>query len=190
MAAKLNRTISKQTIKQTINLQDEFGLDFSGKKKLREKIGELFIERIRERTAKSKDINGKPLKAPYSKAYKKSKEFKKYGKTNTVNMKLKGNMLDSISTRSKDANTIELYVPKGENNKKAFNHIVGDTLPKRDFFGVSKGEIRSVGKAIKRELNDVKEETELKPSASVADVFETKIGKDAIADFIDWLVEK
>lgn len=148
---KVNRTISKTKISQTINLQDEFGVDFKGKKSLKLKIGQLLIDRMLNRTAKGKDINGSNF-TKYSKSYKSSANFEKYGKTSTVNMELKGDMLDDVDLKNITANTLDISITDRLQKLKAFNHITGDTLPTRDFFGVNKKDIKAVKSDLKDEL--------------------------------------
>lgn len=185
------RTISKTKISQTIDLQEEFGVDFTGKKALKEKIGQLLIDKMLERTAKGVGLNGKALKRPYSKSYKSSGNYEKYGKTGTVNMELKGNMLEDTDVRNITANTLDIAITNSTEKKKAFNHITGDTLPRRDFFGVTKKEIKSVKADIAGELKEAKKESKasLSDAALALSALQGNKGQTALAALVDSLVE-
>lgn len=151
-------TFKKTKVKQKINLEEEFGVDFKGRRSLREAIGGAIIERIRKRTEAGQGISftgdqGRPvkLKAPYSKTYASTLDFKAAGKSRgNVNMKLTGDMLGLMDIVSQDGNSITIGWSDREENAKAYNHSVGDTVPKRPFFGVSKKELSE----IKREFSD------------------------------------
>ena len=191
MADKRNRTISKTKIRQTIDLKEIFGeeYDFTGKKAFKEKFGQLLIDAIIDRTGKTLDINGRNLKSPYSDSYSNSKDFEKYGKSkNKVNMELKGNMLDNIDIKDIKANSFDIAITDTTEKKKAYNHVVGDTLPKRDFFGVNKKEINAAKKSMMGDLKGLKKR-DISPAEIALRALETKEGATAIDKLIDSIFE-
>ncbi len=160
--------VNKNNVEQTINLKDEFGIDFSGRRPLRELIGQAIIDKIRSRTADGQGMrfgrggSGTPvkLKSPYSKEYSKSLEFRAFGKSRSkVNMSLTGDMMGLMDIKKQTGNTLTVGWDEKEENNKAFNHMSGDTVPTRPFFGVSKVELQD----IKREFrSDIKEAIKIK----------------------------
>lgn len=130
---------------------------------LRRNIAESLIDKINERTASGKGVNGNgsevKLKAPYSAKYAggteidkngvkhhydPSPEFKAFGKKkNEVNMKLTGSMLASIDLISDSAKKIEIGIDN-EEAPKSYNHMVGDTVPQRPFLGLTSDDLEEV----------------------------------------------
>lgn len=156
-------TFKKSKVKQTINLKDEFGVDFRGMNSLKEAIGGAIIERIRDRAKSGQGMSfggsgrGTPvkLKSPYSKEYSDSLDFKAFGKSRgNVNMTLTGDMLGLMDVVNIDGNNITIGWTDAEENAKAFNHSVGDTVPRRPFFGVSKSELQDIKKEFGTEIRD------------------------------------
>lgn len=140
-----------------------FGLDFKGKRSLKEAIGQAIIDRMVDRTQSgqgirfSKDGKGVPLKlkSPYSKTYADSDDFKAFGKSRSnVNMTLTGDMLASIDIKSIGENEITIGITETEERAKAFNHQTGDTVPSRPFFGVSKKELGDIKRQFGSDIKD------------------------------------
>lgn len=147
--------LTKKKVSQKFNLKELFGVSFSGRPDLREEIGQALMDVILDRTAKGKAIGGKKDLQRYSKSYSSSDTFKAHGKSGKVNMELTGRMMDSIVLKTK-ANEIEIVVGKGVDTLKSYNHNVGDTLPKRDFFGLHKKEVDKIKKEFKGEIKAIK----------------------------------
>lgn len=151
--------LSQEEVSQTIDLDELFD-GFNGSESLKAEIGQAIVDRIVDRTESGKGNNGKNLKRPYSESYSNSADFERFGKSpSRVNMTLRGNMLDSIDAEVQ-GNSIVVAVGDGE-APKSFNHMTGDTVPKRPFFGVNKRELNE----IKRQFKDRLEETETRSSA-------------------------
>jgi hypothetical protein len=111
------------------------------------------IEAILERTNQGKDKNNKSFK-PYSTRYKKSREFKIYGKTSRVNLKLSGEMQASIHPGRSSGQTVTIAITDPEQVGKARGHINGSgPLPVRDFWGLSMKDQVSILKEIFRVEN-------------------------------------
>jgi len=173
-------------VSQKINLKEEFGIDFRGKDALKEALGQAIIDRIVERSQSGNGMSfnsngsGKPvkLKSPYSDTYEESLEFKAAGKSkNDVNMTLTGDMLGLIDIVNVKGNTIEIGWDDETENAKSYNHSVGDTVPKRPFFGVNKAELKSIKSEFSK---DIKEALKIKK----------KEGEKAFESFVLDLIDK
>ena len=160
---KVNK--SAKEVSQKIDLEKTFGIDFKGRRALREAIGEAILEKIRDRTEKGKAIGGKaklpafkgtkgsPAKGKYSARYVDSDEFKSFGKNqNELNMTLTGDMLGLMDIIKQTGNSITLGWDDSTENAKAFNHVTGDTVPRRRFFGVTNDELKEVKREFKDEI--------------------------------------
>lgn len=142
--AKGNFTVSLSELSQEIDLKDYLGRKPSAKEK--KLFAELAIDTIENRTLDGQTINGGKFKK-YSKAYAELKGVTR----DSVDMFLKGDMLENIDRRSskEKAGTVFIQMKKGKETKKAFNHQSGDTLPKREFFGVTDKEAFKMANEIK-----------------------------------------
>lgn len=95
------------------------------------------INLIIERTQSGEDINGKSFKQ-YSEDYAKLKGVSR----GAVDLTLMGDMLAGINGEL-DRGNIKLFIEEDQ-VPKAYNHNVGDTLPRRTFFGLTDSEIESI----------------------------------------------
>jgi hypothetical protein len=155
--------VSKNKVEQTIDLEEVFGVSFKGSRELREYIGQIILDKIRERTLAGKgikfegDVEGSKvkLKSPYSKAYQDSIEFKAFGKSKSeVNMTLTGDMLGLMDITKQEGNKITIGWNDEDQIPKAYNHIVGDTVPSRPFFGISISEMKGIVRETKGEIKE------------------------------------
>lgn len=154
MKKGVSRPIYKiDKVEQKFNLKTLLGYTPSNKQ--REEFFDRVADRIVERTADGKDINGKNFK-PYSKKY----ADKKGVSVTSVDLILKGDMLRSIEPAPSDDDSVIIAIDEKQ-TKKAYNHNVGDTLKKRTFFGLTKG------KEIDKIVNDV---DMLKPKEDITDL--------------------
>lgn len=163
MATAKPPKVSKRSIRQEIDLEELFGVSFKGARALREAIGQAIIDRMLERTRQGTGMkfgsNGAgreiKLKSPYSKEYVQSDEFQAFGKRkNEVNMELTGDMLGSIDITGQSSSKIEIGITDSTEAKKAFNHIVGDTVPERPFFGVNNRELNQIKREFKSDVKN------------------------------------
>lgn len=122
-----------------LNLSEIFGSKIQDRA-LREAIAQSAIEKIIERTRSGTSLKGGGFKG-YSKAYQNSTAFKAFGKSAQVDLTLAGDMLDQLTVIEQNTNRITLGWEDSLQNAKAYNHNTGDTLPKREFFGLQKKEI-------------------------------------------------
>lgn len=136
--------ISLNEVSQEINLESY--LDRKPTEGEKRAFAELAVDTINNRTLDGETINGGSFKK-YTKAYA---DFKGVTR-DSVDMFLEGDMLESIGRRkSKEKkSTVFIQMEKGLETKKAYNHNVGDTLPKREFFGLTDSEASQIADEIK-----------------------------------------
>ncbi len=97
------------------------------------------------RTQSGEDIKGSSFK-PYSKDYA---AIKGVGRGD-VDMTLSGNMLEGTKGKVKrGAEEAEIAITGRLNKLKAYNHNVGDTQPRREFFGFTASDLRKIARDIK-----------------------------------------
>lgn len=152
--------VTKAEISQTIDLEKDLGIDLSEDEGLKQAIGQAIIDKIIERTNQGKGIEFSgdtartvKLKSPYSDKYADSLKFKAAGKDqNDVNMRLTGDMLASVDVLSVGINTITIGIADDKEKLKAFNHITGDTVPKRPWFGIGKQELLEIKRDFKEDI--------------------------------------
>jgi hypothetical protein len=139
--------VSLKAIEQEIDLKEIFGVDLSEADGLKKAIGQVLLDKMLTRVEGGQGIGGVKLKSPYSKVYSDSLEFKAAGKSRgSVNMSLTGDMLAGIDFED-SGNKITFKIAEDQ-VEKAYNHITGDTVPRRPFFGFTAAEL----KEIKREF--------------------------------------
>jgi hypothetical protein len=111
-------------------------------------FGSAVVERIIGRTEeKSIDKDGKAFKS-YSKSYSDSEIFAIYNKSKyQVNLRLTGEMLDSLTSRNLSSSNIQIELDGDNNRAKAHGHIYrGGNLPKRDFLGLPQKDLTELMK--------------------------------------------
>ena len=165
---------SKKEVSQKFNLKTLLGVDFSKDPDLRDQIGQAIIDKIIERTASGKDVRGRDFKA-YSKEYKSSDDFKDYKSSSKVNMELRGRMLDDIDILSQSANMIKVGFEDELETLKAFNHNIGQTVPRREFFGIQKKELADIKREFRAELSELKKAPPKEKKQTIGDLI-TEVG--------------
>jgi hypothetical protein len=163
--------VTLDQIEQEIDLSEFFeGIDFSRAPELKASITQALIDKIVSRTEAGDGMKfsasgqGRPtkLKSPYSDAYENSLEFQAAGKSKTeINMTLTGDMLASLTDGGGKGNKIKISVLEDQ-VPKAYNHIVGDTVPERPWFGVSKDEVEETLADYADEIFNMREDTDSK----------------------------
>ena len=137
---------TKSEVSQKFNLKKLLGYEPTEDQK--QLFYELVVDRIVSRTTDGKDIEGKKF-TPYSENYAEKKGVSR----NSVDLVLNGDMLNAFEDSIERKNIIKVAVSDGTETLKSYNHNVGDTLPRRTYFGVIKeNEIN----AIRREVDSVK----------------------------------
>ena len=101
---------------------------------------------IQKRTASGLDKSGNKFK-PYSDEYKESAPFKATGQSTAVDLRLSGEMMTEFDVVRVRDNQFALGFDDAEQRAKAHGHTVGkeggSNVPKREFIGLSKGELES-----------------------------------------------
>lgn len=162
--AEIKSKNSLDEVSQTINLNDLIGSDISSDEKLVTKIGQAIIDYMDTRVEDGLGLGRKKLKSPYSKGYSQSLDFVAAGKSKGhVNMRLSGDMMGAVDILDTNGSEIKIGIT-GDQAPKAFNHQTGDTLPKREFFGVTKEEIK------KYILDEFSSEIKAKKVTSAAEI--------------------
>jgi len=151
---------SKDEVYQRFNLKEILG--YSPSEEQKKLFYELVVDKIVQRTASGKDINGSKF-TRYSEAYAKKKGVAR----GAVDLILEGDMLSSFEESQEQKNVVKIKMAEGDETLKAYNHNVGDTLPKRTFFGLNESEnIRS----IIREVDSFKEAPAKEKRTTLADL--------------------
>lgn len=147
--------VEKDKVSLEIDLEKLFGkkiVDFD----LRRIIAEDLISIIEERTSRGYGVtrSGNEVKLKkYSKEYVASDEFKAFGKSaDQVNMKLTGSMLASIDLISSRADKIEIGITDETEAAKAYNHMTGDTVKPRPFFGLTSKDLSKIKAEYKKDV--------------------------------------
>lgn len=158
--------LSKDEVAQEINTSEIAGVDLSTRPDLVERIAQIAIDKMIERTESGKDVFNRNFKG-YSKSYKDSLEFKASGKTSFVDLKLSGDMIGSIDVVDRVLDRVTIGLQGTLQNNKAFGHMTGmeghptleGRVPVRNFFGVPVGELKKeVKKELGQEIKLLKEE--------------------------------
>lgn len=153
-------------VNQTIDLTDYLGEGINDRPDLVSLIGQEIIDTMVNRTLKGKDINYSSMTAidPYSDSYRESDDFKIYGKTRKVDMKLTGEMLADINILESDPAALKIGFGDTLQSRKAHGHLTGmkynDQIPykhkpkPRLFFGVSSKDVNKITDKYKEEVKD------------------------------------
>ena len=140
----IESNVSLSELSQEIDLRDYLNRKPSAEEKAA--FAEEAINVINSRTLDGNDLNGNKFEK-YSKDYAKAKGVSR----SAVDLFLEGDMLDNIGRRTskENAGTVFIQMKKGKQTKKGFNHHTGDTLPQREFFGITESEAESIAVQIK-----------------------------------------
>lgn len=131
---------SLDEVSQTFNLQELLNREPTEADK--SEFLERAVDLIVERTQSNKPLGGHGGKFKnYSEKYAEWKGVS----VNEVDLTLSQDMLDSINGEDLGDGEIKIKVGDGDDEtKKAYNHNVGDTLPKRTFFGLTQKEAKAI----------------------------------------------
>jgi hypothetical protein len=127
-----------------LDLETIFKGEIPDSNSFKESFAQAIIDKIVERTQSNEDVRGRNFE-PYSESYKNSAMFKGFGKSNTVDLTLTGDMLGFLDLVKTEGSKIILGWNDPNEAAKAHGHITGGaTGKKRDFFGVSKAEVDEI----------------------------------------------
>jgi hypothetical protein len=158
LSSDIKRKNSENDLRLTVNLAEMFNLAFfPDDDGLRQAIGQAIIDQIVKNTEASEFLSGSSKKG-YSKEYAESDEGIIYGKKKggPANLHASGDMLNSItvelpSNRSK----LDIAFTDTLESQKAHGHVNGsEVLPKRDFFGLSQGDLSKIAKKFDNAVSD------------------------------------
>ncbi len=155
------KTITVDEMSQEIDLKRYLGRDATDKEK--RLFGELAVERINSRTLDGKTIHGGKFKR-YSEAYAEKKGVTR----DSVDLFLDGDMLDNVVAQNANASKVRIEIDDSLDTKKGFNHNVGETVPKRPWFGITTQEARAMAEAVREDETAQEKESVLKKIANQA----------------------
>jgi hypothetical protein len=137
-----------------------FGVNLRGQDALKQAIGQKIIDKIQERTQQDgrDGLLGNSSSKGYSKQYRNSLDFDAAGKGSKVNLTLTGDMLETMDVVDISGNEVVIGWQSREEQLKAGNHITGDTVPKRDFFGLTRSDISEIKSEFAGEIKDALKE--------------------------------
>ena len=139
----VKKILSPDDVRLKVNMKDILGRDLPDNEDILDAIAQKAMDMIIERTKDGKDVSGRPFKA-YAKSYLSGDSFAAFGKSKRVDLTLSGDMLGLMEVLTTTKNTFEIGWTDSEENAKAYNHNVGDTLPKRAFLGLQKQELKEL----------------------------------------------
>lgn len=162
--AKGKLTVSLDELSQEIDLKEYLGRKPTANEK--RLFAELAVDTIENRTLDGQTVNGGKFKK-YSKSYADLKGVTR----DSVDLFLKGDMLESINRRkSKEkAGSVFIQMKKGIQTKKGYNHNTGQTVPRREFFGITDAEASDLANQIK-ESGKSTSISELKAALAMLDI--------------------
>ncbi len=137
-----------------VNLKELFGTTVPDDESLRQEIADAVVRVVQERTAEGVSAKGNKFKA-YSKKYA---EKKGVG-VGDVDLRLFGDMLESLDMIESTPQTITLGFDDELQNAKAWNHNTGDTLPKREFLGLMKKEMQVIAEQFAEQVQSLKDQS-------------------------------
>ena len=114
----------------------------------RRQAGKLIIKLIKDRTSRGLDKNNNAF-VGYSKSYKESKDFDIAGKSSLVNLRLSGEMMNSLEILGSGTGFVTIGFPSGSevNDKASFAKDFGNG-PSRPFLGVNATELKQIVSSI------------------------------------------
>lgn len=145
---------SKREVSQKFNLKELLG--YSPTDEQKRLFYELAVTKMVNRTADGKDIDGNEFE-PYSEAYAEKKGVSR----NSVDLILEGDMLSSFEQSLERRNIIKIKVEQGLQTLKSYNHNVGDTLPRRTYFGFNdESDIEDIVRQVDRAKGQKRDDSE------------------------------
>jgi hypothetical protein len=158
LSSDIKRKNSENDLRLTVNLAEMFNLAFfPDDDGLRQAIGQAIIDQIVKNTEASEFLSGSSKKG-YSKEYAESDEGIIYGKKKgkPANLHASGDMLNSITVElTSNRSKLDIAFTDTLESQKAHGHVNGsEVLPKRDFFGLSQGDLSKIAKKFDNAVSD------------------------------------
>lgn len=146
MAIQSKKT-TKNEVSTTIDIKQLLG-PLANDRDVRESFFQIAFDRMEARLDDNRDVNGK-LFVGYSEEYINSLAFNAFGKSKKdVNMKLTGDMRASVEILDQNSSKMKIGVAEDQ-APKAFNHMTGDTVPRREWFGWKDDELKTIANEFK-----------------------------------------
>ena len=175
MKLSINKTIELNEVSLEVEILED--ADFGD---VINQIALNTIDFIIQRTESGLDVRGSGFK-PYSKAYQDSENFEAFSKSaGDVNLVQEGNMINSINVIEASGNYFKIGFTDELNTLKAYNHNTGDTVPKREFFGINKKEMNEILSEYQYIIDDSNAQKAIRDS-----VLEALLGSKKISSIID-----
>ncbi len=147
--------ITKKKISYELDLSRQLeGLSNTQRTEAKRAIAEFIVSEIENQTqAQVSPVTGQGF-TPLSKVYKDRK--KALGKGGDADLHLNNDMIDSIKAQVKESSVV-FKITNPTEKKKAFNHNVGDTLPRRTFLpdDTKKGKFGTFNEGIRKGVRDI-----------------------------------
>lgn len=151
-------TLKKDEVSTEIDLKSLLGAA-SKNESIRQVFFEAAFDKLLARLDQGRGVDGR-LHA-YSKSYKDSLAFAAFGKSNTVNMQLTGDMVQSITVLDSSETKLKIGIDDTEQAAKAYGHMTGmkghptlaGKVDARNWFGWKDSELIKIADAIKPEIN-------------------------------------
>lgn len=151
--AKIN--LKESDVNAEINLEELIG-PAARNEAVREVFFQAAFDALLTRLDQGKSVDGKNL-PKYSKAYKESLDFAAFGKSDTVNMQLTSEMINSLAIKSENPKKFKIGFTEDIHNAKAYAHMTGyeghpvlaGKVKPRNFFGWQDKELRAIAREIK-----------------------------------------
>ena len=142
----------KDSYELVVNANELMGFDLQASAVTQ--LGQAIVNRIVDRTQDGLDVSGRTFSARYSTEYKESFRFRSQNKTNRVNLTLFGTMMGLLGVKEVNGQQIIIGWNFTDEQAKAFNHDTGDTVPQRQFLGLSPSDERR----LRRQFRDFRVE--------------------------------
>lgn len=183
---KYDRVLDLNQVSIEIAIPDELldGVSDSDRYSLHLFVANEAIMKIKKRTQdNNRQVGGSGFKG-YSEEYKESEAYEAYNKSSSVNMTLTGDMMGALDILSVDESKAVIGFRDETNIKKAYNHNVGDTVPKREFFGLNGKELSELNASIQGDIEQFTEsrQTELLAEDIVSEFFTSSGANIATAE--------
>lgn len=172
--------VTQSEVSQTIDLSEAADVDLTGQEDLKAEIAQALIDKIVKRTESGKDLRGNSFDA-YPKSYRESDSFEAFGKSRKVNMTLSGGMLSLLEPNDTGGSEVKLGWNDVKENAKAFNHMTGDTVKKRQFFGLKQEDIKEVLTGFDSELESLREEQSTETASSAVTSFLNNVNTTSVS---------
>lgn len=149
LSKSMKQILTGNEAKLEVDLQAMFGGPVEDVA-LRESIAQQIIDLIIDNAESAKFLNPASAKnQSYSDSYADSEDFKIYGKSKgDVNMTQSGDMLGLLTILNQSSTKLTIGWDDSLQAKKAHGHVTGNVGVKRDFLGLSSGDVEKIKSSV------------------------------------------